>query len=66
MYELDNLSRNVRKRTFEHVRIAKIQISLRIHSVLSEFSLGAFKRVKDAMFIRNTVESRYLELQRTL
>ena len=34
------MSRNVRKRTFEHVRPAKIQISLRIRAVWSESSLG--------------------------
>ena len=36
------MSRNVRQRTFENVRTAKIQISLRIRAVWSESSLGAF------------------------
>ena len=35
------MSRNVRKRTFGHVRPAKIQISLRIRAVWSESSLAA-------------------------
>ena len=39
---------NVRKCTFWHVRPAKIQISLRIRAVWSEFSLGAFLIDKDA------------------
>ena len=42
---------NVRKRTFEHVRSAKIQISLRIRSGWSESSLNAFWIVKDAKFL---------------
>ena len=37
-----NLSLNIRKRTYKHVRTAKIQISLRIRAVWSESSLGAF------------------------
>ena len=44
-----SLSRNVRKRTFEHVRPAKIQIRLRIRTVWSESSLGAFWIAKDAV-----------------
>ena len=38
----DDLSRNVRKRTFDCVQPAKIQISLRIRAVWSESSLCAF------------------------
>ena len=38
----------VRKRTFEHVRPAKIQIRLRIRAVWSESSLGLFWIAKDA------------------
>ena len=41
------MSHNVRKGTCGHVRPAKIQISLRIHSVRSEASLGAFLIAKD-------------------
>ena len=39
---------NVRKRTFGHVRPAKIQIRLRICTVWSESSLGAFWVAGDA------------------
>ena len=42
---------NVRKRTFGHVRPAKIQISLRIRAVWSESSLSAFWIAKDAKFV---------------
>ena len=45
------LSRNVRKRTFRHVRPAKIQIRLRIRAVWSESSLVAFWIAKDAKFL---------------
>ena len=48
---IKNLSRNVRKRTYEHVRSAKIQIRLRIRAVWSEFSLGACWIAKDVMFL---------------
>ena len=41
------MNRNVRKRTFGHVRPVKIQISLRIRAVWSESSLGAFWIAKD-------------------
>ena len=41
---------NVKKRTFCHVRQAKIQISLRIRAVWSESSLGAFWIAKDSKF----------------
>ena len=44
-------SRNVRKRTFGHVRLAKILISLRIREVWSETSLNAFWIAMDAKFI---------------
>ena len=43
-----NMSHNVRKRIFGHVRPAQIKISLRIHIVRSEPSLGAFWIAKDA------------------
>ena len=46
-----NIRRNVRKRTFGHMRPTKIQISLRIRTVWSESSLGAFWVVKDANFL---------------
>ena len=36
---------------FVYVRLAKIQISLRIRAVWSEFSLGAFWIAKDAKFL---------------
>ena len=45
------LSRNVRKRTFGHVRPAKIQISLRICAGWSESSLGALWIAKDAKYL---------------
>ena len=38
-----------RKRTFGHVRPAKIQIRLRIRAVWSESSLGACRMAKDAV-----------------
>ena len=46
------LGRHVRKCTIEHVRPAKIQISLRIRAVWSESSLGAFWIAKNATFLR--------------
>ena len=48
---LDKISRNVRKRTFGHVHLAKIHISLRIRAVRSESTLGAFWIAKDAKFL---------------
>ena len=42
------MSRNVKQRTWEHVRPAKIQISLRIRAGWSESSQGAFWIAKDA------------------
>ena len=45
------MSRNFRKRTFRHVRQAKIQISLRIRAVWSESSLGALYIAKAAKFL---------------
>ena len=44
------MKRNARKRTFVSVRPAKIQISLRIRTVWSESSLGAFWVDKDIKF----------------
>ena len=46
-----HLSHNVRKRTFWRVRPAKIQISLRIRAVWSEYLLCAFLIAKDATFL---------------
>ena len=43
--------RNVKTRTFWHLRPAKIQIRLRIRAVWSESSLGAFWIAKDAKFL---------------
>ena len=43
------MSRKVRKRTFGHVRPAKIQISLRIRAVWSESSRGTFWIHMDAV-----------------
>ena len=43
--------RNVRERTFGHVRPAKIQISLRIRADWSESSLGALWTAEDAKFL---------------
>ena len=45
------MSRNVRKRTFVHERLAKIPVSLRILAVWSESSLGAFWIAKKAKFL---------------
>ena len=42
------MGRNVRKRTFEQERPAKILTSLRIRAVWSESSVGAFWIAKDA------------------
>ena len=42
------MNRNATKRTFGHVRPAKIQISLRIRAVWSESSLSAYWIVQDA------------------
>ena len=50
------MSLNVRKRTFEHVRQVKIQISLRIHTIWSESALGAFLIAKDAKLINTDNE----------
>ena len=48
MERYGNMSHNVKKRTYEHVRPAKIQISLRIRAVWSESSPGAFGIAKCA------------------
>ena len=42
----------VRKRIFEHIHPAEIQISLRTRTVWSESSLSAFWIAKDAIFLR--------------
>ena len=44
-------SLNIRKRTFEHMHPAKIQISLRIRAGWSESSLGAVWIAMDAKFL---------------
>ena len=41
---------NVRKRLFRHVRLAKIQITLRNRTVWSESSLGTFWVAQDAFY----------------
>ena len=46
------MTRNVRKRTFGHVRPAKIQISLRFRAEWSESSMRASSIAKDAKFLR--------------
>ena len=46
----NDVSHNVRKRTFWHVRLTKIQIKLRIRAVWSEPSLVAFWIAKDENF----------------
>ena len=52
MADIENKrSCNVTKRTFDHVRPAKIQISLRIRAGWSESSLGAFWIAKGAQFL---------------
>ena len=45
------MGRDVRKQTIGHVRLAKIQISLRIRAVWSESSLGKFWIAKGAKFL---------------
>ena len=45
------MNSNVRQRRFGYVRPAKIQISLRIRTVRSEISLGAFWIAKDVKFL---------------
>ena len=45
------MSHNVAKRTFGHVRAAKIQISLRIRTVRSESSLSAIWIAKNVKFL---------------
>ena len=50
-------SPNVIKLTFRHVHTAIIQISLSIHPVLSESSLGAFWIAKDAKFVMGTMKT---------
>ena len=47
-YSIQYLSFNVRKRSFGHVRPAKIQISLHIRAAWSESSLSAFWTATDA------------------
>ena len=46
------MSRNDKKRTFGHVRPAKIKISLRILAVWSESSRCAYPIAKDATFLQ--------------
>ena len=49
--DTDDMSRNVRKRTFGYVRPAKIQFRLRICAVWSGSSLGAFRIAENAEFL---------------
>ena len=46
-----HLIQSFRRRTFVHVRPTKIQISLHIHAIWSESSLGAFWLAKGAKFL---------------
>ena len=55
--------RKIRKRTFEHVRPAKIQISLRIRAVWSESSLSEFRIANDAKFLHGDNENSYQTAQ---
>ena len=48
---MNEMCRKMRKRTFGHVRPAKIQISLRVRAVWSESSLCTFYIAKDANFL---------------
>ena len=45
------MSLSVSKQTFRHICIVKIQISLCIHTIWSESSLGAFIIANDAKFL---------------
>ena len=45
------MSRNIRKRTFEYVRTAKIHINLRFRAVRSESLLDAFCIANDVKFL---------------
>ena len=57
----------VRKSTFVHVRPAKLQISLRIRSVYSEFSPGIFGIAKDVKFLHaDNEKSNQIARMRTL
>ena len=57
-------SLNLRKRTFGHVLLAKIQISLRIGEVWSESSLSAFWIAKDAKFLHADNEKSHQTVRR--
>ena len=62
-----NMSRYARKRTFGHVRPAKSQISLRICTVWSESSLGAFWIAKDAKcFMRTSKTDQTARMRRLI
>ena len=50
-------SHNIRKRTFGHMRPAKIQISLRIRAVWSESSLGALGYPRMQSFYMRTTDT---------
>ena len=45
------MDRNVRKHTFRYVHPSNVQIILRIRTVWSEYSQGAFWIAKDAKFL---------------
>ena len=55
-----------RKCTFGHVRLAKIQISLRIRAVWSEFSLDALRIAKDNFFMRTTKTEQIARMRRLI
>ena len=54
--ENNHMNHNVKKRSFEHVRPAKIQISLRITAVWSESPMGVFWIAKGAKFLQGDKE----------
>ena len=60
--QLSNRSRNDIKRTFGHLRPAKIQISLRIRAVRPESSLGAFWIVKFSKLLHADNEDSYAQV----
>ena len=51
LHKTNNWAANVKKSTFGHVCPGKIQISLCIHAILSESSLGTFWIANDASFL---------------
>ena len=51
-----SMNEQPRKRTFEHMHLAKIQISLRIRAFWPESSLSAFWITKDEIFFHGDNE----------